>query len=91
VEGSERPFPAIHLTVPPLQRGPSFRTFAAGAKSKRQRTGSVRDKAALCKCGYCWRSIILQMRPVFRCVATGIARLVIQRCYIHRATDPTFA
>ena len=30
--------------MPPLRCGPSFRTFAAGAKSSRQRTGSSGDK-----------------------------------------------
>ena len=39
-----RPIADIHHTMPPLRCGPSFRTFAAGSKSSRQRTGSSGDK-----------------------------------------------
>lgn len=38
---------AIHRTMPPLRCDPSFRTFAAGAKSNRQRTGRLRDEPAV--------------------------------------------
>lgn len=38
----ERPIAAFDRALLPLRHGPSFRTFAAGAKLRRRRTGGVR-------------------------------------------------
>ena len=39
-----QPIAAIDQALLPLRRGPSYQTFAAGAKSKRRRIGGVRTE-----------------------------------------------
>jgi len=38
---------------------------------------SLADKADLCTCGYCWRSIYSLLQYVHRCIAVSVARAVI--------------